>query len=192
MGLAFIRAIRGSSSEAFMKRTLILGKTQHDVELLRQDGTLTLLWDGESQGADILEVEPGCYSVILDGHSVDVRLDSVKHPDPDVNGFRATLYDGAYDFAMQDPMKALLAAAGGAGAAGGLLTSPMPGKIVKVLVKEGEAVAEGQTLLVMEAMKMQNELKSSCAGTVAKVHVEEGGTVETGAKLVDIKPLVAS
>ena len=62
-------------------------------------------------------------------------------------------------------------------------------KIVKVLTKEGETVAEGQTLLVMEAMKMQNELKSPCAGTVAKVHVEEGGTVETGARLIEVRPL---
>lgn len=172
-----------------MKRTLILGKEQHDIELVRRDGALTLLWDGEAQGADILEVEPGCYSVILGGHSVDVRLDAAKHPDPDVRAFRASLYDGAYEFALQDPMKALLAAAGGASAGGGLLASPMPGKIVKVLVKEGESVAEGQTLLVMEAMKMQNELKSPSAGTVIKVHVEEGATVETGAKLVEVKPI---
>ena len=132
-----------------MKRTLLLGKTRHDVELLRQDGALTLLWDGEAQAADIQEVEPGCFSVILGGHSVDVQLDAAKHPDPDLRAFRASLYDGAYEFALQDPMKALLAAAGGASAGGGLLTSPMPGKIVKVLVKDGEAVAEGQTLLVM-------------------------------------------
>lgn len=170
-----------------MKRTLLLGKEQHDIELVRRDGVLTLLWEGEPQGADILEVEPGCYSVILGGRSVDVRLDAAKHPDPDARAFRASLYDGAYEFALQDPMKALLAAAGGASAGGGLLSSPMPGKIVKVLVKEGEAVAEGQTLLVMEAMKMQNELKSPGAGAVAKIHVEEGATVETGAKLIEIK-----
>lgn len=175
-----------------MKRTLILGKQQHEVELIRQDGVLTLLWNDEAQAADILEVEPGCYSVILGGHSVDVRLDGAKHPDPDVRAFRASLYDGAYEFALQDPMKALLAASGGASANGGALASPMPGKIVKVLVKEGESVAEGQTLLVMEAMKMQNELKSPCPGTVAKVHVGEGATVETGAKLVEVTALDAN
>lgn len=170
-----------------MKRTLILGKQQHEVELVRRDGALTLSWDGEAMPADILEVEPGCYSVILDGRSVDVRLDGAKHPDPDVRAFRASLYDGAYEFALQDPMKALLAAAGGGAAGGGVLTSPMPGKIVKVLVKEGERVVEGQTLLVMEAMKMQNELKSPGDGAVAKVHVAEGATVETGAKLLEVQ-----
>ena len=174
-----------------MKRTLILGKEQHDVELLRQDGVTTLLWNGEAQPIDVMEVEPGCFSILMGGKSVDVRLDAAKHPDPEVRAFRASLYDGAYEFALQDPMKALLAAAGGASAGGGLLASPMPGKIVKVLVKEGEAVAEGQTLLVMEAMKMQNELKSPSAGQVAKVFVEEGGTVETGAKLIEVKAVEA-
>ena len=172
-----------------MKRALILGKEQHEVELVRRDGTLSFIWNGEPQAADILEVEPGCYSVILGGHSVDVRIDATRHPDPDARAFRASLYDGAYEFALQDPMKALLASAGGSSSSSGALASPMPGKIVKVLVKEGETATEGQTLLVMEAMKMQNELKSPCAGTVAKVHVEEGATVETGAKLVDVKPI---
>ena len=64
--------------------------------------------------------------------------------------------------------------------------SPMPGKIVKLLVKAGDQVEEGQTLLVMEAMKMQNELKTSTTGTVKTVHVQEGATVETGASLVTV------
>jgi biotin carboxyl carrier protein len=62
----------------------------------------------------------------------------------------------------------------------------MPGKIVKLLVKVGDTVQEGQTLLVMEAMKMQNELKASLTGTVTIVHVQEGATVETGAALVTV------
>ncbi|HJU83705.1 MAG TPA: biotin/lipoyl-containing protein [Holophagaceae bacterium] len=170
-----------------MKRTLILGKEQIDVELVRQDGVVTLTWNGETHVVDLLEVESGCWSVILEGRSIDVRLDAGRHPDPDIHAYRATLYDGAYDFALQDPRKALLAAAGGAAAAGGTLTAPMPGKVVKVLVKEGETVAEGQTLLILEAMKMQNEYKSPAAGTVAKLHVGEGSTVETATPMVDLK-----
>lgn len=169
-----------------MKRTLLIGKDQHEVELLRKDGVTTLIWNGEATEVDLLEVEPGCYSIVMGGKSVDVRLDAGRHPDPDVHAYRATVFDGAYEFALQDPMKALLAAAGGAGAAGGMVTSPMPGKIVKVLVREGETVAEGQTLLIMEAMKMQNELKAPGAGSVAKVHVQEGAAVETGASLVTL------
>ena len=174
-----------------MKRTLIIGKEQIDVELVHQDGVDTLIWEGEALPVDLLEVESGCYSVLMEGRSVDVRLDDAKHPDPDLHAYRASLFDGAYEFALQDPRKALLAAAGGAGAAGGILTAPMPGKVVKLLVKEGDKVEEGQALLILEAMKMQNEFKSPSAGVVTKLHVAEGGTVETAQSMVTMGPLEA-
>ena len=167
-----------------MKRTLLIGKEAHDVELLRQDGVTTLIWDGVAEAVDILEVEAGSYSVIMGGKSVDVRLDVAKNPDPDVQAFRATLYDAPYEFALQDPRKALLAAAVGAASSGGTLTAPMPGKVVKLLVKEGDSVTEGQPLLIMEAMKMQNELRATSAGKVFKITVQEGATVETGGTLM--------
>jgi len=169
-----------------VKRSLILGKDSKDVELLHQDGVTTLVWDGESQTIDILELEPGCFSILLDGRSVEVRLDSAKSPDPEAHAYRAMLYDGSYEFALVDPRRALLAGSGGAGAGGGVLSSPMPGKIVKLLVKAGDPVQEGQTLLVMEAMKMQNELKTNTTGTVSIIHVQEGATVETGAALITV------
>jgi biotin carboxyl carrier protein len=59
----------------------------------------------------------------------------------------------------------------------------MPGKVVRVLVKQGDQVQEGQGLLVVEAMKMENELKSPRAGVVKELHAQEGQPVEAGAKL---------
>lgn len=167
-----------------MKRTLLIGKATHDIELLRQDGVTTLLWDGEAQAVDILAVGAGNWSVVMGHKSVDVRLDGVKNPDPDSQGFRATLFDASYEFVLQDPRKALLAAAAGAAASGGTLTAPMPGKVIKLLVQEGEPVNEGQPLLIMEAMKMQNELRAISTGRVSKVIVQEGATVETGETLM--------
>ena len=169
-----------------MKRTLLLGKESQVVELLHQDGATTLVWEGRSHAIDILELEPGCYSILMDGRSVEVRLDPAKSPEPEAHAYRAMLYDGAYEFALVDPRRALLTGAAGAGAGGGTLSAPMPGKVVKLLVSSGDPVQEGQTLLVMEAMKMQNELKASSAGTVATVHVQEGATVETGAALITV------
>jgi biotin carboxyl carrier protein len=169
-----------------VKRTLLLGKESQDVELLHQDGVTTLVWEGQSHSIDILEMEPGCYSILMEGRSVEVRLDQAKSPDPETHAYRAMLYDGAYEFALVDPRRALLAGSGGAGAGGGILASPMPGKIVKLLVKVGDSVQEGQTLLVMEAMKMQNELKISITGTVMTLHVQEGATVETGTVLITV------
>ena len=63
----------------------------------------------------------------------------------------------------------------------------MPGKIVKILVGEGDEVEQGQGLVVVEAMKMENEIKSPKAGVVKKVGVEEGETVESGALLVVVE-----
>jgi biotin carboxyl carrier protein len=64
--------------------------------------------------------------------------------------------------------------------------SPMPGRVVKVLVAKGDTVEVGQGLLVLEAMKMENEVKAKVAGTVAEVHVVAGATVEGSAKLVTL------
>lgn len=169
-----------------MKRTLLIGKQQQDVELHHLDGATTLVWEGQSHPIDILEMEPGCYSILMDGRSVEVRLDLGKSPDAEAHAYRAMLYDGAYEFALVDPRRALLSGKGAAGGSGGVVASPMPGKIVKLLVNVGDSVQEGQTLLVMEAMKMQNELKTSTAGVVKTVHVQEGATVETGAALVTV------
>jgi biotin carboxyl carrier protein len=63
----------------------------------------------------------------------------------------------------------------------------MPGKIVKVLVKPGEGVTARQGLVIVEAMKMENELRSPKAGTISEVRVEEGASVEAGAILVIVE-----
>ena len=72
--------------------------------------------------------------------------------------------------------------------ADGRVKPPMPGKVVEVKVKEGQPVKEGDVLLVLEAMKMQNDLKAPMAGTVAKVHVKEGTNVEGSTVLLEIAP----
>lgn len=67
---------------------------------------------------------------------------------------------------------------GGAAAAQKELRAPMPGRVVKILVKKGDAVTAGQALVVIEAMKMENELRAAAAATIADVHVAEGASVE--------------
>jgi len=72
--------------------------------------------------------------------------------------------------------------------ADGKVRPPMPGKVVEVKVKEGQAVKAGDVLCVLEAMKMQNDLKSAIDGTVARIHVKEGANVEASTVLVEITP----
>jgi biotin carboxyl carrier protein len=77
--------------------------------------------------------------------------------------------------------------AGGPG--GGVVRAPMPGLVVRVEVSEGERVSAGAGLVVVEAMKMENELRAARPGVVAKVHVQPGSIVEKGAPLVTLDPL---
>ncbi len=73
-----------------------------------------------------------------------------------------------------------------ASAGGGLVKAPIPGKVLKILVAEGDKVAEGQTLIVFEAMKMENEIKAPVSGVVKKIYVSEGANFNTGDPLVEI------
>ena len=76
------------------------------------------------------------------------------------------------------------APAGGALAAGEVVKSPMPGNVLKINVTPGQKVNEGDVLLILEAMKMENEVVSTKTGTVAQIVVEKGAVVETGSPLV--------
>ena len=78
------------------------------------------------------------------------------------------------------------APAGGALAAGEVVKSPMPGNVLKINVTPGQKVNEGDVLLILEAMKMENEVVSTKTGTVAQIVVEKGAVVETGSPLVVI------
>jgi len=71
----------------------------------------------------------------------------------------------------------------------GLVSALMPGKVLKLLVQEGETVEEGQPILILEAMKMQNEYTAPMAGTVARIHVEEGVNLEINAPMITLAPL---
>ena len=76
--------------------------------------------------------------------------------------------------------------AAGALAAGEVITSPMPGNILKINVTQGQKVNEGDVLIVLEAMKMENEISATKSGTVAQINVTKGAVVETGTPLVVI------
>ncbi len=78
------------------------------------------------------------------------------------------------------------APAAGALAAGEVVTSPMPGNILKINVAQGQHVNEGDVLIVLEAMKMENEISATKSGTVAQINVTKGAVVETGTPLVVI------
>lgn len=127
--------------------------------------------------SDALEVEPGVWSVLDGTRSYEVRIsgDEVR-----VNG-RLVEID-VRDPRDWNPNAARTAASGGA-----QIKAPMPGKVVRVLVAAGDSVSAGQGVIVVEAMKMQNELKSPRDGRVVSVSARENDTVTAGAVLVTIE-----
>ena len=69
----------------------------------------------------------------------------------------------------------------------GELLTQMPGKVVKILVEEGQTVQKGETLIILRAMKMENEIKSSLDGVVKAIHVKEGQALENGVLMMEVE-----
>jgi biotin carboxyl carrier protein len=132
--------------------------------------------DGRALDADAVEVSPGIYSILIGGKSFEVRVEAKGDL-----GLRVTVAGREYDAAIRNTRKWKRNRAVGAEAEGRQqVTSPMPGKIVLVLLKAGDTVDAGQGVVVVEAMKMQNEIRSPKSGTVERLLVTEGQTVNAG------------
>jgi biotin carboxyl carrier protein len=123
---------------------------------------------------EIEPVESGVYSVLVDGRSYEARVEQS-------NGCVIVFIDGyRFEVEVQDPRR-WSRHTSKAGIEGRLeVTAVMPGKIVRLLVAEGDKVETGQGLLVVEAMKMQNEMKAPKPGRVVSLSAREGATVTAG------------
>ncbi|MFO1532555.1 MAG: biotin/lipoyl-containing protein [Thermoplasmatota archaeon] len=161
-----------------MRYSFQLGNRLHHVHLIEHGSGPQFVVDGETFQPQVQSLGQGRYKVTLDGAMYDftVRngrvLEGPRPLDLEVRRARPVLERSAAAGRKKD----------------GRVKPPMPGKIVEVKVKEGQAVAEGEVLLVLEAMKMQNDLKAPMAGTVRRVLVADGTNVEAGTVLVEIEP----
>lgn len=161
---------------------------------------------GDTFHVDVHEVGPHSYDVSVDDGET-VRVDAVKNPRTVYSILiGAKQYEGsvderedgsldihvgtsAFDFTAVDERRKLLVGAGTAVATGKqTILAQMPGKIVKLLVREGDEVSTDQALLIMEAMKMENEIKSPVDGTVTEIAIREGDAVETGQHMIVVEP----
>ncbi len=163
--------------------------TAHETEARQVDveslggGRYLVTVDGTRHEVESLVLPGGALSLINDGHSYAVEFDEKG------DELGVQLRGQVTRFDVIDERKLRMRSAASSVAHSGVqeINAPMPGKIVKVFVKEGDAVVEGQPLVVVEAMKMENELKALRAGTVTKVLAKEGTAVENGAKLVVVE-----
>ena len=170
-----------------MTLRLAVGGRALTVEVRRENGTYVATVDGRRHVVDVSQVGAS-WSLLVGTRSYDVSF--AEEPD----GVVAVLVDGRrVPVVVESPRRSWYSGRPG-GAHGGVaptgphhVISPMPGKVVKMLVKPGDPVEPRQGLVVVEAMKMENELRSQWGGTVLEVCVTEGASVETGAILVIVE-----
>ena len=143
------------------------------------------LGDQPEHQAHLAEVELGVFSVLMEGRSYEARA---ERRDEDGNeGAWITVRGRRFRIAITDPRRWTQSSAALYGHDRETIVASMPGKIIRILVQAGETVAAGQGVIVIEAMKMQNEMKARRAGRLTAVPVREGETVAAGAILATIE-----
>jgi len=157
---------------------VISGKTRR-VGLQRESGAWRVTLDDRQVAVDVAEIDSHTFSVLLNGQSHEIRVTPLA-------GGTLKLQTGSCESTAEviDPRAWRAGRRAGAEAEGRQqILAPMPGKVVRVLVKQGDQVKAGQGLFVVEAMKMQNEIRSPKSGKVERVLAEEGQTVNAGEAL---------
>jgi biotin carboxyl carrier protein len=167
-------------------------KSKRQFEYLAEHQWLAMSFETSSAGhvarlpdeeltVDAVALAEGSYSLLIDGRSFDVTIHY------SLGQYHVTVNGVVFEVALRDPKQLWHHGSAGEGVDGpAAVTAPMPGRLVTLLVAEGESVKEGQGVAVVEAMKMQNELKTPKSGIVEKVCVAEGQAVNAGECLLTI------
>jgi biotin carboxyl carrier protein len=166
-----------------MKLNIELAGKVRAVELARADNDrcLKCAIDGREFVADAVEIAPGVFSILIGGEVFEARVED--------NGGKLRIHIAGKEYAAAvDDARRWRRGSGAAIESRGRqqVLAPMPGKIVRVLVKAGDAIEAGQGIAVVEAMKMQNEVRSPKTGRVERLLVAEGQTVNAGEVLATI------
>ena len=164
-----------------MKLNLTIDGVEQQIEILDPAPACRFrLGDGVERAADVAVAAAGVYSILLDGRSYDLHVERTpRNLIVTVAGYR-------FEIEVRDPRRWSGTSARHGASDVEMVVAPMPGKVVRVLAAVGESVAPGQGLLVVEAMKMQNEMKSTRAGRLLSMTASEGATVTAGEVLATI------
>ncbi len=149
-----------------------------DVDVTSDGNRIRAQMGGRIIEGDAVQVATDTYSILIGGHSFEVRIEQAH------GGLRVHAGEREFTVEIDDP-RAWRRRRGGALEAEGRqeVVAPMPGKVVRVLAKQGDDVEAGQGLFVVEAMKMQNEIRSPKKGKLEKLLVTEGQVVNAGEPL---------
>ncbi|RUT73286.1 biotin/lipoyl-containing protein [Ancylomarina longa] len=155
------------------------------VELLSEDGDkIKIMVDDNEYDLDMQQVENGVYSVVYKGRSYNVEL--IENGSP--KKYTVNTFYHAYEAEIIDAETKYLQARnnGDSQASESTVSSPMPGKVVKIPVHLGEEVKKGDTVIIVSAMKMESEYKASKDGVVKEIFVKEEDTIDGNQPLVFI------
>ena len=163
-----------------MKYLTTIGEKEYLVEILDEKHVSI---DGKVLDVDFSTINgQRVFSLLVDGKSYEAHINLSDE------GWEVLLHGKIYTALVEDEREKRLRASGSRVAEGGEfhLKAPMPGLIVAVMVEDGTKIEKGQVLVILESMKMQNELKSPKAGTVSRIKVKPGDRVEQKTTLLSI------
>jgi biotin carboxyl carrier protein len=168
-----------------MKLKVELKENVYDVSLTFRDGRVIAQINDRPYELDIRELGNAQYLLTKGTEVYDYRVEPRRDT---FNSFDVSLRGVRYDLTVIDPKRLRIGQTAGAHLHGSAeIVSPMPGKVVRVLVNAGDQVQAGAGVIVVEAMKMQNEMKAPKAGIVTSVNAAEGVTVNAGDVLAVIE-----
>jgi biotin carboxyl carrier protein len=155
-----------------------------EVEVERSADGFEVVVDGTRQVVDLIRLDGSMASL---RYPADGRSFQVSFQKGGRRRWRLVVIEREFDLEVLTPVEAIEAVEGAGGSGPSVVEAPIPGKVVAVKVAPGDEVEAGQPLVVLEAMKMENELAAEQGGRVARVNVEPGATVDTGAVLVELE-----
>ena len=168
-----------------MKRQAEVAGEKHQVEVERDGENVFAVIDGRKYELDVSEPEP---NVFLFKHSGKIHEVFVSPQAAPNEPFIVNTGSSDFEIKLIDPKRLRGTGSDNEHAGGSAeVKTAMPGKVVRILVSEGDAVAKGDGVIVVEAMKMQNEMKAPKDGVVSQINVAEGATVSAGDVLVTIE-----
>jgi len=159
-----------------------IAEKTYSVELTRAGEQWKCRLDGSEIPVDVVSGRNGALSLLLNGKSYEVNQEMVGAETNVVVGHER------FSASVRDPRSFRSRSRAGAAEQGVMkIKAPMPGKVVRVLAGVGTQVELGQSMIVIEAMKMQNELKAPKTGIVKKINVAEGAAVDAGQALAEVE-----
>lgn len=167
-----------------MKFQAIINEKEFDIELTPEDKSFV---SGDSNGSYTFEEVNGRY--ILRTGTKTYKIDNIRK---DGASIEFSMNGTWHTVGVKDEQELLLDRLGfktGAVAAEGILNAPMPGKILEIMVSEGDEVEKDQPLAILEAMKMENELKAPVSGTIASISAEVGQSLEKNSPILEIETI---